>query len=254
MPKPLKIALSVLLVLAILTGIGAAVYFLLLKPHQLQGDPDNYVPIRLEVRDNIYYTVHVPAEAKLMQTDEHTIYQYDKLTVGVRDAEPTDVDYKLMVEGRWVYAKSPDRWLAAVAKGFDTEVSETVAHYFDPLYAEDPETHEQVLVDYADGPAPVGSTQDNAPNTGSTLYGPSDYIIYTEQYGTYDYVLGLQLDRLYAMTGLPSPHYYYDGHIMYATQGDYVVGMVWENWNTQYAIVAKGTNGIRDAINILTRG
>ena len=113
---------KILIVLAVIILLGAggfAAYYFLFRPVELQGSVENSRSIRLNIKDDIYYDVLVPNEATLLETDEHTIYKFDLLTIGIQDSEPLDAEYKVQVAGRWVFADSKDHWLAPTAYSFE---------------------------------------------------------------------------------------------------------------------------------------
>lgn len=251
MVKKILIALGCVLLAAAL-GFGAWWFFL--RPTPLKGDVDNAHVVTLNLHDNIFYDVLIPNEAVLEETDEHYTYEYDLLRVGVRDTEPIDADYKVQVDGRWVFAYSDDDWLKTIAYSVENNQPYEVNHAFEYITYTDPETGEEVEKNWACGPAPAYTAVDVPVDLGVTIYDEGDYVIYKEQYGQYAAVCTLISDQLVQQTGQYMPEYYQDGHIFYAAKDGVVVGVIQQNFNTQYTVFARGQQGVQQALAILTEG
>lgn len=236
-----KIIIAVLCVAVL--GVGA--YFIF-RPVPLNGSVGNSHSVSLCIRDNEYYDVLIPNEATLLETDEHSIYRYDLLSVGVQDLEP-EADYKVMVSGRWVYATSKDKWLAPTAHSFESNQSYTVNAVYEPVL-------EGIEVVWNDGPAPELPENTEVCRYSTHTHALDDYIIVDEVYGLWDDTRELLLCKLCHLTGDYVPHYYDDGRIFYARSGDYAVGMSYINYNTNIGALAKGTAGIDELITIIKEG
>lgn len=251
MVKKILITLGVLILIA---AIGFGAWWFFLRPTPLKGDINNASAITLNLHDNIFYDVLIPNEAVLEETDEHYTYEYDLLRVGVRDTEPLDADYRVQVDGRWVYAYSEDDWLKTVAYSVENNKPYEVVHEFEYLTTTDPETGEEVKKDWACGPAPYIANPVGMAEPGVIIYGPGDYLIYKEQYGQYNPVCNLMADQLVQSAGQYMPEYYQDGRVFYAAKNGVTVGVVGGTFNTQYTVFAKGQQATELALSILVEG
>lgn len=249
-----KKILITILCIVLIGALGFGCWWFFLRPTPLKGDVDNAHTITLNLHDNIFYDVLIPNEAVLGDTDEHYTYEYDLLRVGVRDTEPLDADYKVQVDGRWVYAYSDDDWLRTVVYSMEHNEPYEVRHGFEYDTYTDPETGEELVKDWACGPAPHTDTQVITPAYGTVIYGEGDYLIYKEQYGQYEDVCSLMCDQLVQAAGQYMPEYYQDGRVLYATKNGVTIGVVGGTFNTQYTVFAKGQNATTMALQILTEG
>ena len=250
MVKKILFALSLVLIIA---ATCIVVWFFFLKPAPLKGDVNNSHVITLNLYDNVFYDLYIPNEAVLEKTDEHYTYEYDLLKVGVRDTDPLDADYKIQVDGRWVYAYSSDDWLKTIAYSVEHNLPYEVNYEFEYLTYIDEETGEEMVKDWACGPYPASTTCEYI-EPGVYIYGDGDYLIYKEQYGQYRNVMDDMFDRLVQYTGRYMCEYYNDYYMCYAADGGITVGVVSINFNTQYTVFAKGPTATRQALAILTGG
>ncbi len=249
-----KKVLCVLLVLALLAGAVFGVWYFFLRPTPLKGSVDNAYSVTLNLKDNLYYDVLVPNEAKLLGTDEHYVYEFDLLKIGVQDTEPLNVDYKIQWEDRWIWAVSSDDWLLPTVYSFEHNKPYSVFHQFPIDTGVDPETGEAVWVDWSQGPKPHSVRDPILKEETSHIYGDGDYILYTKELNTWGNVINLCLDRLAQATGQPSTYYYDNGKCFYIEQDGYCAGALYINYNTQYAVFARGTSGLEEARAILAKG
>lgn len=248
-----KKILTIVGILLLITALGFAGWFFL-RPTPLKGDVNNAHTISLNLHDNVFFDVLIPNEAVLEETDEHYTYEYDLLRVGVRDTEPFDADYKVQFDTRWVYAYSEDDWLKTVAYSVENNKPYEVNHGFEYLTYIDPVLNVEVAKDWATGPAPYIDNPVDTVEPGVIIYGEGDYLIYKEQYGQYKPVCDLMSDQLVQSVGQYMPEYFQNGTIFYATKNGVTVGVVGENFNTQYTVFAKGQQATEMALSILTEG
>lgn len=240
----LKKILTGLLTVLFLGTAGFAGWWFFLRPTPLLGTLENSRTITLNLYDNVFFDVQVPNEAVLRTTDEHYTYEFDLLTVGVQTTEPELADYKIQVDGRWLYATSDKYWLYSTVHSFEHNKSYTVEHAFPEIEG----------IDWATGPAPVALTEPTVTGEDSVLYGEDGYLIFTKEFNMWEGACNNSLDKLAQATGKLSPAYYSDGKIFYAEQGEYCVGIRAINFNTQYAVFAKGPEGCAEARAILVKG
>ncbi len=250
----LKKILIILLVILLVASLGFGAWWFFLRPTPLKGTVENSHKVTLNIKDNIYYDVLVPNEAELVRSDEHYVYEYDLLVFGVQSIEPVEVDYKVQIEGRWVWAQSDKDWLLPVAYSMEHNKPYTVEHQFPYLTKLNEETGVEEEMDWATGPAPVANREPELLEPDSLIYGIGDYVTYTEEYNMWDKACDMALDRLAQATGKDSPEYFNNGKCFFAQQDDYCVGVNYINFNTQYAVFARGPSGCEEAQAILVKG
>lgn len=237
-----KIIIAVVCVLLVV-ALAFGAWWFFLRPTPLKGSLDNYHKVSVYLRDNTYYDVWVPNEAKLITTDEHISYEFDLLEIGVQPYEPT-ADYKVKVNDVWVYALSKDKWLKPTIKGFEEEQPYVVK----PVYEKTVDENGFPIV-WADGSYPSGGTEVVSDAT-HVLEG-GDYLIKADtNLGLYADNVQNILGRLCHLTKGYVPHYYDDGKIMYAKSGNYAVGLKYVNYNTTVCYIAKGA-GIGELVTLL---
>lgn len=226
-----KILIALILIIPI-AGVGVYLY---LHPSPMQGSVDNSHTVTLYLGNGTYFDVLVPNEATLIETDEATVYRYDLLTVGVQDMEPSS-KCKKQVEGRWIFAASDEKFLIPSMYSFEHNVP------YSPTLGEC----------LPEGEPPTPTVVEN-PITETFIFGIDDYIIAEDAYGVWDVIVTQALTRLAQLTGQDSHSYFVSSDTMYASYGDYTVGVIYKNYNTHQVIIAKGQRGTDNALHLLTQ-
>lgn len=247
MPKALKTVLVILVALAVLAGAAFAVYWFALRPTPLKGSVENSHKISVSIGRDMFYDILVPNEATLLETDEHTIYRYDLLTIGVQGAEPM-TDYKVKVEDRWVFVESDEDWLVPTIYSFENFKAYEVFPEYEYLEDEDGNP-----VNWADGPAPTYHANASPVIEGTHVHKDGGYVMMEEIYSKWDELVENMLAKLCKLSGEYVPHYYNDGNIFYAEVGGYAVGAKYINYNTQLGLVACGDDAIAEVNNQLLK-
>lgn len=247
-----KRILLIVLAVVLVAGLGVGGWFLLRREVTYNGSVENSHKVTLTLSDRTFYDVYIPNEAVLMETDEYSIYRYDLLTVAVQEAEPMETDFKACVDGRWVSVESKDKWLVPTLYGFEHEEPYTYTAEYEYLTYIN-EDGEEVAAVWNDGPPPY-ATQAPTIVEGTEIYDIGDYVIYSEELLVWKDAVDQMMARLCLKTNSYIPHYYNDGRVFYATIGEYTVGCVHFNYNVQYTVLARGTQGTREALAILTKG
>ena len=227
-----RLAIIIPVVLVLILGIAGAAYFLT-RPAKLQGDEDVYNTVTLEIRNNLFYDVRVVPNAVLESTDHSTIYSYDLLTIGVQDVEPT-ANFKVQIDGRWVFVQSEDNWVKPTVHGFEVELPYTGAYDTEDVDWEVPlpnnpgGTNPELLEALAEGEV--------------WLFGGNDFIRTGQTYGRFEEVVNNQLIRMTTLFHQPLTRIHL-GERLWCEQNGFIVAIVPINFNTQLTILAYGEQG-----------
>lgn len=226
--------LTILIAVAVLLIVAAVVCFFIFRPAELHGSTSVYDTVTLQLAPNIFYDVWVPVEATLLSTDGATIYEYDLLTVGVQDTEPSS-KCKVAVCGRWVFVNSPEGWLRTSLTGMDVE---------EPYYG----TLDHEAIVWSEGTVdPVAyippTSLDFFCNGGVYAFGGSEFIAVQRVYDTYGGAYEQLLWKLFSLFKQDSGEGVVFESGVWITADEYTLALITENYNTYYLVTACGTSG-----------
>lgn len=232
--KKLQRAVAIILVAVLLIGIITASAVLVLGEKEYKGNADVYNLITLQLEDNLFYKVHVPVEAELLSTDGATVYEFDLLTIGIQDMEPTSY-CKVKVGERWVYAVSDDDWLKATMAGFETEQAFSA-------------TYDATHIDWSDNiPAVIYSldTEMLAELRKGHAYalGGEEFVVTQIAYGTFDTAVDRSLLKMSTLYGEPLTYGMKGEKKMWMSSNHHTVAVSAINYNTCLVISAYGEAG-----------
>lgn len=223
----------VLVAVLVLGSLGTGV-FLLFRPVELLGSKDVYDTVTLQLKDNLFYDVRVPVEAKLESTDGATVYSYDLLTVGVQDLEPSTF-CKVKVGGRWVFAASKDGWLKATQAGFEEE--QPYEGEYDVSQTEWEDSIPPVVMNLD-----VGMLNDLRKGASYTL-GGSEFVTAQIAYGTFDVAVDRAMLKMSTLYKQPIHYGMKSAERLWVTSNLYTVAVSPINYNTCLVVAAYGEKG-----------
>lgn len=234
----------------ILIGLGAVLSMalivvavvILMQPQQINGNIYFYNTVTVQLAENTFYNIRVPAEAQLLSTDGATVYQYDLLTVGVQDTEPSTI-CKVKVADRWVFATSEENWFKPTLQGFEEESPYSVSYDWDEIKWEDELPPLVVKME---------SEAYTALQAGdSYLFGGDEFITTQTTYGTFSDVVNRALLKMVGLYKQTPTYGLVTDNIFWVTCNDYTVAVKFINYNTHLLITAHGEEGKQCAVALL---
>lgn len=233
----MKIWVSIVLLIAI--GVGIYLYC---QPREFLGSDTVYNTITLQIGENTFYDVRVPVEAKLLRTDGMTVYEYDIITVGVQDLEPTTF-CKVKVGERWVFANSPDNWYKATIGGFETE--EPYEGTFDVESTRWTDTVPPLVMD-------LDRTMLESLQSGASIpLGGKEFVTSQVTYGVFDAIVDKALTRMSTLYLQPIKYGMRTEKALWVVSGEYTVAVRPINYNTCMLVTACGDTGRQYAIALM---
>ena len=225
---------AIILVLVLLLGLAGTGAMFIFGEKEYKGNADAYNLVTLQIEDNLFYKVHVPVEANLLSTDGATVYEFDLLTVGIQDTEPTSY-CKVKVGDRWVFATSEDDWLKATMSGFETETAFSA-------------TYDASSVNWSDTiPSVIYSLDtemlEELRNGHAYALGGEEFIVTQVAYGTFDTAVGRSLLKMSALYGEPLTFGMMGEKKMWMSSNRHTVAVSSINYNTCLVISSFGGTG-----------
>lgn len=226
---------------AVLIALAVTMYFLC-KPKKILGSDTVYDTVTLQLSDNLFYDVRVPVEAKLVNTDGMTIYEFDILTVGIQDAEPTSF-CKVKVANRWVFASSPEQWYKATIKGFEGE--QPYEGSYDVEKTKWTDTIPPLVVQL--DPVVI-----KALKLGESIpLGKKEFITTQVSYGIFEEASSRALTRMSTLYKQPIKFGYKTEDALWVASGEYTVAVRPINFNTCMVVTACGDTGRQYAVAMM---